>query len=38
MVISTCATVHGLAAATAMKGVSYNGSGKDKIEEIICNK
>lgn len=37
-VISAWATVHGLAAIAAMKGIRYEKSWEDKIEDIICNK
>lgn len=37
-VISAWATVHGLAAIATMKGVSYDKSWEDKIEDIIWNK
>lgn len=37
-VISAWATVHGLAAIATMKGVSYERSWENKIEDIIWNK
>ncbi len=36
-VISSWATVHGLAAIATMKGISYDRSWEDKIEDIIWN-
>lgn len=36
-IISSWATVHGLAAITTMKGISYNKSWEAKIEDIIWN-
>lgn len=38
MVISSWATVHGLAAIATMKGVSYDTNWEQKIEDIIWNK
>ncbi len=37
-IISAWATVHGLAAISTMKGVSYDEKWEDKIESIIWNK